>query len=175
MGEKKENMVSYAMRTGFILGVATSVFNIASWIVPFLFMQTLFSLLTFFSFFFCIIHYTKLYDQHILNGKITYFKALFLGWYTVFFGAMIFAVAIYFFFKFCPDIFQRLMEEVVAFFKVAGESSKENEEQARIIIRQIGAIQPKDLTFSVLWGYSCMGFVAVIFTSVFFRKKEVRQ
>lgn len=172
MAEKKENMVSYAMRAGLVLGVASSIFNIASWVVPVLFMQTVFSLLTFFSFFFCIIHFTKLYDQQILDREITYFKALFFGWYTVFFGAMIFAVAIYFFFKACPDIFQSLMAEVIDFFKVAGESSKENGEQARLIIRQVEAIQPKDLVFSVLWGYSCMGFFAVVFTSIFFRKKK---
>ena len=164
-------MVSYAMRTGLVLGVASAVFNIASWVVPVLFLQTIFSLLTFFSFFFCIIHYTKKYDQEILNGGITYLKALFLGWYTVFFGAMIFAVAIYFFFKACPDIFQSLIKDVVDFFKVAGEGSEENAEQAQLIIRQVQALQPKDLTISVLWGYSCMGFVAVIFTSIFFRKK----
>ncbi len=164
MEEKRENIVSHAMRSGLVLGGLTALLNILSWInSSYSMLQVVFSLLLCFITFFCIFFFTKQYIQDNLDGKVTYLSALFYGWYMMFFAAMVFATSTFVFFHFCPGVLERLLSGAVEIMEIAGEGVKNSD----LVVKMIKNYTARDLAMSVLWGYSFVGFFIILWTSIF--------
>lgn len=171
MESNTENITTHAMRSGFFLGVAYSVLNIFSWIIPSenSFIHAIILLAICFTSFYFIFHYTKLYNTEILNGEITYGKAYSYGIKMFFYASMIAAVTTYFFFRFNPEALTTMRNESA---ELLSQLTVQDKELSNQIKSQISSYTPKDLTISVLWGYIITGLFLCFFTSFSFIKRK---
>ncbi len=170
MEANKENILSHSMYSGFYLGIGTSILNILGWSISLQnsFLHSILSLATCFVTLYCVFHFTRLYDSNVLSGEITYGKAFAYGIRMFFFAAMILAVSTFAFFYLFPDALQRMVSEVTNSITMIGAKDEESQK----MITEIKSYTPRDLSLSMLSGYSFAGLFVCLLTSIAFRKKN---
>lgn len=178
MSEEKGNTITQSMQAGLVLGVVTSALNIVGWLLPSTsFLQTIISITLILVTFYCIIHYTKQYIDKIcgeetLNGPSVYGKTLFFGWYMVIFCAMVFAFCSTAFLILFPKVFDALLQTAAQTATVLQTTAEESDRLAN----EIKKYTLKDFAYAILWGYTILGALLVVFTSFYFvrRNKKIR-
>ena len=101
--ETKENIFSHSMKSGLYIGallIAYDFFYMKCVISSSVTMITFGGLLYFAATVYLLFRFTKKYDKEVLNGNISYLKALSYGFYVFFFGSMLYAVYTYVYLEF---------------------------------------------------------------------------
>ncbi len=171
MENNMENITSHAMRSGLYLGVTYSILNIFSWITPSdnSLLHAIISLAICVATFYFIYHSTRLYNEEVLQGGITYAKAYSYGLRLFMYAGMIVAFVTYIFFKISPDTLSVIKSDSLT---MVSQLISDNQNLSNEIKSQIDSYTIKDYTMSVLWTYIFVGIFLCLFTSISFRKKE---
>lgn len=171
MENNMENITSHAMRSGLYLGVTYSILNILSWLMPSenSIIHAIISLTICVATFYFIYHFTRLYNEEVLHGGITYQKAYVYGLRMFFYAGMIVAVVTYIFFKLNPETLSTIKSDSL---KMISQWLIEDKTLSDSLKSQIDGYTVKDYTISVLWSYIIVGLFLCLFTSISFRKKE---
>ncbi|MBR5973320.1 MAG: DUF4199 domain-containing protein [Paludibacteraceae bacterium] len=166
-----ENITSHAMRSGLYLGVTYSILNILSWLVSSenSIIHAIISLTICVATFYFIYHFTRLYNEEVLQGDINYPKAYVYGLRMFFYAGMIAAVVTYIFFKLNPETLSTIKSDSL---NMVSQWIIDDKALSDSLKSQIGSLTVKDYTISVLWCYIIVGLFLCLFTSISFRKKE---
>jgi len=171
MENNMENITSHAMRSGLYLGVTYSILNILSWLVSSenSIIHAIISLTICVATFYFIYHFTRLYNEDVLQGDINYPKAYVYGLRMFFYAGMIAAVVTYIFFKLNPETLSTIKSDSL---NMVSQWIIDDKALSDSLKSQIGSLTVKDYTISVLWCYIIVGLFLCLFTSISFRKKE---
>lgn len=171
MENNMENITSHAMRSGLYLGVTYSILNILSWLVSSenSIIHAIISLTICVATFYFIYHFTRLYNEEVLQGDINYPKAYVYGLRMFFYAGMIAAVVTYIFFKLNPETLSTIKSDSL---NMVSQWIIDDKALSDSLKSQIGSLTVKDYTISVLWCYIIVGLFLCLFTSISFRKKE---
>jgi len=174
MAEKKENIITHSMHSGLILG--------GLFIVRDFLLQSVFNTSVFAMFFlviggfaisiYCVFFFTKKFDMEVLEGQISYGRALFYGFYMFFFAAMITALFSFVYFQYInPDYLAQRGEMFISLFlqlNLPEELMKTYED----MFKNMAVPSSASAAISNLWSIAFNGFIICLFTSLFFRKRE---
>ena len=170
--KNKENAITHAMSAGLVLGGA---------LIFIYFIQLQFCsklplcslLLTTLGFtitIFGVYHYTNIYNRDILNGTITYFKALNFGMNLFFFISMILATFFYFYFQYInPKVLQQTIETSINLINQSNMHLTENDKI--LMVNNLKSMNATNFALSSLWSFFFAGFILSIFTSISFQSK----
>jgi len=175
MAEKRvENMITHTMTSGLILGgllvacdlLSSTLFSTNA------FMLLLLSLAAFIIPIYCIFHFTKKFDKEILNGGISYGKALSYGFYMFFFASMIIAFFSFIYLQYInpANLDQRInmAMNAIGMLNMPEETVKKYE----ALLIESGPLTATSVAIGSLWEFTFRGVIISLFTSIFFRQKK---
>jgi len=174
MAEKKENIITHSMHSGLILGGLLVVrdFLLQDVFSNNLFMVFLLSLAGFAVSIYCILFFTKKYNNEVLNGEISYAKALHYAFYMFFFAGMIVALFAFIYFQYInPDYLSNQGEMFINLLKQLNPS-EEAMKPYENLFRNMQVQTPANAALNTLWSVVFNGFIIALFTSLFFRKPK---
>lgn len=172
--KNKENAITHAMSAGLVLGgILILIYFIQLQFCSQLPLCSLIlSSIGFAATIYCIYHYTNIYNQEILEGAITYFKALSFGMNLFFFVSMILATFFYFYFQFInPNVLQQTIETSISMVNQQGANLTEGEKN--LMVNNLKSMNATNFALSSLWSFFFMGSLLSVFTSFSFRTKKI--
>ncbi|HOI27557.1 MAG TPA: DUF4199 domain-containing protein [Paludibacteraceae bacterium] len=185
--ETKENIFTHSMKSGLYIGallIAYDFFYMKCVISSAVAMITFGGLLYFAATVYLLFCFTKKYDKEVLNGNISYLKALSYGFYVFFFGSMLYAVYTYVYLGFInqdglvqvKDFYFGLFSQIEA---VAAKNPNSIESAValsipdyKVILEDMVNSSTSKWALDTLWSSSFRGFFLCLFFSIFFRKKK---
>lgn len=171
--KNRENATTYAMSAGLVLGGALIFiyFIQLQFCAKLPLCSLILSSLGFAITIFCVYHYTMVYNRDLLNGDITYFKALNFGMNLFFFVSMLLATFFYFYFQFInPKVLQQTIETSISLINHSNFNLTENDKI--LMVNNLKSMTAANFALSSMWSFFLMGFVLSIFTSFSFRNKN---
>ena len=171
--KNKDNIVTHAMYAGLVMGgILACIYFLQLQFCSNLPAVSLFlSFIIFATTIYCVYHYTSIYNRNLLNGSITYFKAVNFGMHLFFFASMILAIFFYFYFQFVnPHVLQKTIESSIAIINQSNGSLTESE---RFTMQSsLSSMNATNFALSSLWSFFFMGTILTLFTSFSFRSKK---
>jgi len=174
MAEKRENIISHAMRSGLVLGGLMVVsYLLSATFVKNIPVQFLLGLIGLIVSIWVIFYFTRKFDKDVLKGEISYVSALSYGFYMFFFAGMIVALFLYIYLRYLdPNFLTELGNSFIQYYKDHHLLEDSIIKQFEAQLSGLEVPTPAQTAIASLWTFSFTGFIIVLFTSIFFRKKK---
>lgn len=166
MENRNQNIVTYAMTGGLILGLSLIACMALSIAFPYF---SIFATIAMgVSYCRTISTFSRLYMDEMMEGKWSFSKSFIMGSYISFFASMLVAVAVYFYLRVMgPQAFDTMVENAAETWDALAKT-----EEQRAYVDQMRRTTPTDMTFSTMWSVILFGLMFTLWVSLYKKLKN---
>ncbi len=166
METKEQNIITCSMMGGLVLGlVLVGCFLMTVLLPSFSLLLMIMLPVVYYRY---IMRTTMMYKTELLNGEITYGRALLVGVYVSFFASTIVAVAVCIYCKWLnPEGFSEMLTASSQMWEKYAETPEQKE-----AVEQMSRTTAVDMAFSSIWSFTFLGVIVSLVTSFFAVRKN---